>query len=100
MCGESVYNDSPALCAALSNGPLLPRQPALPSGAFLAAELLTPILLGCLHAVELLSPIPLVCLHIANSSPLHGSTLLTPCFSTQSPSAVVDVRLRLGHAGL
>ena len=55
VCGERVYNGGSAPCAPLSNGPLLPRQPVLPPGAFLAAELLTPILSGCLHAVELLS---------------------------------------------
>ena len=60
----------------------LPLQSVLPPGAFLAVEPLAPIPSGCLHA--------------ANSSPLLGSALQTPSFSTQSQPALANPCLRLG----
>ena len=60
----------------------LSRHSTFPPGAFLAVELITPF--------------PSVCLHVANSSPLLGSALLTPCFNTQPPPTLADTRLSLG----
>ena len=83
---ERGCDGSPAHCMPLNNGASLPRQSMLPPGAFLAVELLTPIPSGCLRA--------------AKNSPLPGSTLLTPYFSTQTPPALGDICLKLGHAEL
>ena len=58
----------------------------LPLGAFLAVEPLTPIPSGCLCA--------------ANNSPLLGSALLNPLFSTQPLPPLVASNLRLGHPRL
>ena len=82
-CGESGHNGGPAPCTPLNNGASLPSQSTLPPGAFLAAELLSPIPSGYLRA--------------ANSSPLPGSTLLTPRFSTQ-PTAT-RIGRHLSQAG-
>ena len=94
------HDGGPIPCTPLNNGVSLPRQTTLPPGAFLAVELLTPVPSGCLRAAELLTPILSGGFHMVNSHPLPRSTLLTPHFSTQPPTALVDIHLSLGHTVL
>lgn len=98
VCGETSHYGDPVPCASLNNGTSLPRQSVFPPGAVLAVELLSPIPSGCLGTADLHTPIPSGHLYAANSSPLPGSALFIPCFSTQPPPALVDVLLRLGCA--
>ena len=85
-CGEIVCSGSSTACTPLSNGVSFPKQTTLPLGAFPAVEPLTHVPSGCLYA--------------ANSGPLPGSALLTPCFSNQPLPALVDSHLWLWHPGL
>ena len=100
VCGERGRDGNLTTCTLLNNGSSLPRQPTLPPGVFLGAELLTLVPSRCLQTAELLTLIPSGHLHTANSSPLPRSALLTPCFSTQPLPALMDTCLRQGCTGL
>ena len=53
---------------------------------------------SCLQSSSL-PPVPSGCLLTVNPSPLPGSALQTPPFSTQALCAAVDTPLRLGEQG-
>lgn len=82
---KGCCHGGPVHCLPLNNGISFPRQPMLHLRAFLAMELLTPILVGCLCT--------------AKSSCFPRYTLLTPHFITQLPPTLVASRPRWGTQG-